>query len=274
MVLCNRAHVAPYGKEREIVARFLTVPSNQRLRYGRCDLLNLTGPQVKKIAFKPNNPDASRVTYGCGTTLTYAQIAQVIPCFTPGTRIATPKGEKPVENLKIGDRVVTRDNGIRHITWAGQKTMQMQDLQISATMRPVLIRAGALGQGLPERDMIVSPNHRVLVVSDKAKRHFSESEVLIAAKHLTRMKGVTPIDLPTATYIHFMCETHEIVLSDGAWTETFQPGDDTLQGIDADQREELFLLFPELATKEGLRRYRAARKTLQQTDDAVMITMG
>ena len=122
--------------------------------------------------------------------------------------------------------------------------------------------------------MIVSPNHRVLVVSDKGKRHFGESEVLIAAKHLTRMKGVTPIDLPTATYIHFMCETHEIVLSDGAWTETFQPGDDTLQGIDADQREELFLLFPELATKEGLRRYRAARKTLQQTDDAVMITMG
>lgn len=256
------------------MAGFLTVPSDQRLRYGRCDLLNLTGPQVKKIAFEPDAPDASRVTYGCGTTLTYAQIAQVIPCFTPGTRIATPKGEKPVESLKIGDRVVTRDNGIRHITWAGQKTMQMQDLQISASMRPVLIRAGALGQGLPERDMIVSPNHRVLVVSDKAKRHFRESEVLIAAKHLTHLKGITPAAQPRATYIHFMCETHEIVLSDGAWTESFQPGDDTLQGIDADQREELFLLFPELATKEGLRRYRAARKTLQQTNDAVMITMG
>ncbi len=274
MVLCNQAHVAPHGKEREIVARFLTVPSEHANRYGRCDLLNLTGPQVKKIAFKPKNPDASCVTYGCGTTLTYAQIAQVIPCFTPGTRIATPKGEKLVENLKIGDRVVTRDNGIRHITWAGQKTMQMQDLQISATMRPVLIRAGALGQGLPERDMIVSPNHRVLVVSDMAKRHFAESEVLIAAKHLTQMKGITPIDLPKATYIHFMCETHEIVLSDGAWTESFQPGDDTLQGIDADQREELFLLFPELATKEGLRRYRAARKTLQQTEAGLITATG
>jgi hypothetical protein len=71
-----------------------------------------------------------------------------------------------------------------------------------------------------------------------------------------------------------MCETHEIVLSDGAWTESFQPGDDTLQGIDADQRAELFLLFPELATKEGLRRYRAARKTLQQTEAGLITATG
>lgn len=269
MVLCNWAHVAPDGKERKQVARSYFDHPDQT--FGRCDLLNLTGPQVRGIDHKPDNPDRSRVTYAGGLQMTFGQIAEVIPCFTPGTRIATPKGEKPVEDLRIGDRVLTRDNGIRFITWAGQKTMTMQDLQITASMRPVLIRQGALGQGLPERDMVVSPNHRVLVVSEMAKLYFDESEVLIAAKHLTHMKGVETSDQPEATYIHFMCETHEIVLSDGAWTESFQPGDYTLQGIDADQREELFLLFPELATKEGVRRYRAARKTLQQ-NEAGLIT--
>jgi hypothetical protein len=252
------------------VGRFHSDIPDKVVDYGRCDLLNLTGPQVRGIDYKPDTPDRSSVTYDCGTRLTYAQIAEVIPCFTPGTQIATPKGEKPVEELKIGDRVLTRDNGIRFITWAGQKTMTMQDLQISASMRPVIIRKGALGQGLPERDMIVSPNHRVLVVSEMAKLYFDESEVLVAAKHLTHMKGIETSDQPEATYIHFMCETHEIVLSDGAWTESFQPGDYTLQGIDADQREELFLLFPELATKEGVRRYRAARKTLQKNETGLI----
>ena len=256
------------------MAGFLTASSDRDICYGRSDFLNLTGPQVRRIDQASADLDASRVTYGCGTRLSFAQIAAIIPCFTPGTRIATPKGEKLATDLKIGDRVVTRDNGIRHITWAGQKTMNMQDLQISASMRPMLIRQGELGQGLPERDMVVSPNHRVLVVSEMAKLYFGESEVLIAAKHLTQMPGISATSQPQATYIHFMCETHEIVLSDGAWTETFQPGDYSLQGIDADQRDELFLLFPELATREGLRRYRAARKTLHQGEAGLITTSG
>jgi hypothetical protein len=246
-------------------------PLSAALPFARLDLLDLTGPHVRAVAHHAAQPHRSRVTYAGGTTMTFAQIARVIPCFTPGTRIATPKGEKPVEELKIGDRVLTRDNGIQHITWAGQKTMTMHDLQISASMRPVMIRKGALGHDLPERDMVVSPNHRVLVVSEMAKLYFDESEVLIAAKHLTKMDGVEPMPLSEATYIHFMCATHEIVLSDGAWTESFQPGDYSLQGIDADQREELFLLFPELATREGLKRYRAARKTLQKNEAGLVI---
>lgn len=194
----------------------------------------------------------------------------VSPCFTPGTAIATPKGERNVETLKIGDRVLTRDNGIRHVSWVGHKTLSAADLKASPELRPIFIPAGALGQGLPERDIELSPYHRVLVVSELAQVYFEQAEVLVYAKDLTRLDGVKISAPKDVTYIHFMCEHHEIVLSNGMWTETFQPGDYSLRGVDDEQRQELFRLFPELATMEGLKQYRAARKTLQNKEARVL----
>lgn len=234
------------------------------------DVLDLTGSSVDFISYVDGDPEAGSVTFTDGTTMTFSEIESVIPCFTPGTGIATPKGERPVENLKVGDRVLTRDNGIQYITWVGKKTLNTEDLEITPNLLPIMIRAGALGENLPERDMMVSPNHRMLLVSEMAQLYFEESEVLIAAKHMTKMKGVEAMKTPETTYVHFMCQNHEIVLSDGAWTETFQPGDHSLRGVDADQREELFLLFPELATKEGIKNYRAARKSLRKHETKLL----
>lgn len=235
------------------------------------DVLDLTGAGVDFITYTPGDPESGVVTFTDGTTMTFSEIENVIPCFTPGTRIATPTGERRVENLAIGDRVLTRDNGIQSITWVGEKSLNTNDLEQSPDIRPILIRAGSLGDGLPERDMMVSPNHRLLVVSEMAQLYFAETEVLVAAKHMTKMKGIETVKTQRSTYIHFMCENHEIVLSDGAWTETFQPGDYSLKGIDADQRNELLQLFPELATKDGLRNYRAARKPLKKHESRLIL---
>ncbi len=235
------------------------------------DVLDLTGSGVDFITYTPGDSESGVVTFVDGSTMTFSEIENVIPCFTPGTRIATPKGERRAEDLKVGDRVLTRDNGIQFITWAGKKDLNAQDLELSPDMMPVMIRAGALGNGLPERDMMVSPNHRVLIVSEMAQLYFGETEVLMAAKHMKKMKGVETVRAQQSTYIHFMCENHEIVLSNGAWTETFQPGDYSLKGIDTEQRKELFLLFPELATKEGLRGYRAARKSLKKHETGLIL---
>jgi hypothetical protein len=196
----------------------------------------------------------------------------IVPCFTPGTAIATPHGEILVENLTVGARVLTRDNGIQHISWVGHKDATVEDLTITPTIRPIYIEAGALGGGLPERDMQVSPFHRMLVVSDLAQTHFEQNEVLVFAKDLIKLQGVGVGPVQNVKYIHFMCEHHEIVLSNGSWTETFQPGDHSLQGVDDEQREELFRLFPQLATMEGRKDYRAARKTLQKKEAKLLFT--
>ncbi|MBM1892438.1 tandem-95 repeat protein [Sulfitobacter pseudonitzschiae] len=204
-------------------------------------------------------------------TLDFYEIESIIPCFTPGTLIATPKGERRVEDLQVGDRVITRDNGIQEIRWVGQKAMTGAEFERAEHLKPVLIQKGALGGGLPERDMMVSPNHRVLVANDKTALYFEEREVLVAAKHLTGLKGVDIVDVSATTYIHLMFDQHEVILSDGAWTESFQPGDLTLAGIGNAQRNELFELFPELKTREGIDAYTSARRSLKK-HEAVLLT--
>ena len=230
------------------------------------DLLDMNGAHVRDIAHDTMQPDCSLVTYQDGSSLSFEQIARIIPCFTTNTLIATPDGERLAQDLRTGDRVLTRDNGIQSITWAGQKKMTMQGISPTPDMCPIQICKGALGPNCPERDMIVSPNHRMLIVSTYAQKVAGETEVLIAAKNLTHLPGVTPLRVPEVTYIHFMCEHHEIVFSDGAWTETFQPNDASLHGIDAAQRTELLTLFPELANSVGRRGYGTARKTLNKLD--------
>ncbi|OAN82874.1 type I secretion protein [Sulfitobacter pontiacus] len=196
--------------------------------------------------------------------LDFTNIEEIIPCFTPGTLIATPKGERRVEDLVVGDRVITRDNGIQEIRWVGAREMTGQELAHKAHLLPVLIRQGALGNNLPERDMLVSPNHRVLVANDKTALYFEEREVLVAAKHLTGLEGVDIVETSGTTYIHVMFDHHEVILSDGTWTESFQPGDMSLAGVGNAQRNEILELFPKLATREGVDGYVAARRTLKK----------
>ncbi len=204
-------------------------------------------------------------------TLEFREIENLIPCFTPGTLIATPRGEKLVEELQLGDRVITRDNGLQEIRWIGHRALGAQDLQNAPHLKPVLIRAGALGHGLPERDMLVSPQHRLLLNSERAALYFEEREVLAAAKHLTGMEGVDQVEASGTTYIHFMFDQHEVVLSNGAWTESFQPGEQVLDGMGAEQRDEIFDLFPELREAQGIEAYQAARRSLKKHEARLLV---
>lgn len=225
---------------------------------------------VASIVYDAGNPDAGTVTFVDGTTEAFSRTETSIPCFTPGTRIATPSGERPVEELQVGDRVHTRDNGIQTIVWAGQKTVSRASLAVAPQLRPVRIRAGALGNGLPERDMLVSPNHRMLIVSELAELYFEQSEVLVAARHLTTRAGINVVNVPGITYVHIMFANHEVVLADGAWSESFQPGDQTLAGVGEAQRQEIFALFPELDTDKGLQSYSAARRSLKRQEASLL----
>ncbi|SMP18445.1 Hint domain-containing protein [Shimia sagamensis] len=196
-------------------------------------------------------------------TATFENIEEIV-CFTPGTRILTPMGEVAVENLSEGDQVVTRDNGLQTIRWAGRKHVSGRDLMARAELRPILIKQGALGPNQPERDMMVSPSHRMLLVSEQAELLFEEREVLVAAKHLTHLDGVEQIDVVGVDYIHFLCDNHEVVLADGAWSESFQPGEYSMNGIGKEQRDEIYALFPELQQRDGLVGYTAARLSLKR----------
>ena len=193
--------------------------------------------------------------------INYTDIEHV-PCFTAGCLIATPNGEIAVDDLQVGDKVFTRDNGIQTIRWIG--TRKLSSVELEPRFYPIRIREGALGNGMPARDLVVSPNHRMLITSTLSELLFAEREVLVAAKHLTHLDGVERLSLDSVTYVHLMFDRHEVILGDGAWSESFQPGELTLASLRSAQRDEIFHLFPELAEKEGREAYVSARKSLRK----------
>ena len=169
------------------------------------------------------------------------------PCFTPGTLIKTDHGELPVEEISVGMRVLTRDNGYQSVAWAGRRVLTSDVLKTIPALQPISIAQGALGPNLPERPTRVSPQHRMLLNNDQIRRWFETDEVLIAAHLLTCFEGISREDVGEVTYIHFMFEQHEIVLADGAWSESYQPSDMRLGAMDEKHRAELLSIFPELS---------------------------
>ncbi|WP_088634611.1 Hint domain-containing protein [Phaeobacter sp. 22II1-1F12B] len=187
-----------------------------------------------------------------------------VVCFTPGSLISTVRGLRPVETLVPGDLVYTRDNGPQPLRWIGQRQLSAAELRAEPSFAPVMIRKDAFGPGCPERDMMVSPNHRMLVESGEAQLMFGEDEVLVPSKHLVGAPGVSRRNPGALTYIHLMFDNHEIIRSDGVWSESFQPASRTMGAMGGDQQNEIEALFPELATASGLEGYRAARLSLKR----------
>jgi len=199
----------------------------------------------------------------------------VVPCFTPGTRILTPKGQVLVEELQTGDRVVTRDHGVQHIRWIGATTISAGYISARPALRPILISKGALGDDLPERDMRLSRQHRVLIRDWRAEVMFGvEGGVLVSAFSLCNDSTVVE-ERPTedVTYIHMAFDDHEVVYADGIEAESFHPAERMVSTLDAAQREELFELFPDMLQGDGFA-FDSARRQARAREAAVLGPMG
>ena len=241
------------------------------------DTLDLRGyGGAVNVIYDGLNPENGTVEFldGGGAvvgTLTFSNIENVIvPCFTPGALIATDRGEVRVESLKPGDRVLTRDSGYQEIRWIGRRDLAAAELAEKPNLAPVCIRKGSLGLNLPERDLVVSPQHRMLMRSSRAELLFGEHEVLVAASHLLDHPGIVPAaDAEGVSYIHFLFDGHEIIRANGAWSESYQPGEMTLAGMEDGPRQELMALFPEL-TPGFL--FPAARATLKRHETNLLFS--
>ncbi|OUS35730.1 hypothetical protein A9Q94_11790 [Rhodobacterales bacterium 56_14_T64] len=197
-------------------------------------------------------------------------IDPVVPCFTQGSLIATKKGCIPVELIRTGDMVCTRDNGFQEVRWVGQRPISSAYLQAFAKLRPIVIRKGSLGSNIPQTDLVVSPNHRLLLENYSGQLYFGEPEVLVAAKHLLQRPGVHRMNASDTNYVHILFDQHELVWTDGAWTESFAPSCQALKGFQQKQRDELFLLFPELRHQVKDTSYQLARMEIKKHELPLM----
>lgn len=143
------------------------------------------------------------------------------PCFTPGNLIATPHGARMIEDLEPGDAISTT-TGPQPLRWLGRLHVNAAQARTPA-YRPIRIRAGALGNGLPERDMLVSPQHRFVLTGWRAEILFGSPSVLVAAKHLVNDLTIRPADAGPVTYLHLLLPGHHIIRAEGALTESLHP---------------------------------------------------
>jgi len=196
-----------------------------------------------------------------GTLVTFSEIENII-CFTPGTRILTPRGERPVETLRQGDLVITRDHGPQPVRWIGRRTVPGRGAFAPVRVGPAIIGGTAGG-------LLVSPQHRVLVTGYHAELLFGSDEVLVAAKHLVGGNDACIAPCAAVTYIHLMFDRHEVIYAEGFATESFFAGDSAMTAVDAPAREELFAIFPELRST-GSRHRETARRCLRAREAALL----
>lgn len=170
-----------------------------------------------------------------------------IICFGDGTMIDTPRGRVKVEDLRPGDTVMTLDNGPQPLRWTGRRVVSAKTLGLSPWLGPVVIPAGTFGCSVPDQDLILSPNHRVMLLNWRAEILFGQAEVLAAAKYLDGLGAIStcrPGD-PVA-YNHLLFDRHEIVLANGLPCESLYPGPVALGALDDGALAEIRAIFPEV----------------------------
>ncbi|WP_232820830.1 Hint domain-containing protein [Thalassobius sp. I31.1] len=187
-------------------------------------------------------------------TVTFSQFENVsvstMPsiCFARGTLIKTIDGDVPIETLSVGDLVLTQDNGYQPIRWLGSRHLSYPQLLANPKLLPVEIKAGALGEGLPLRDLKVSRQHRLLVRSEIAQRMFNDPEVLISAIKLCKFEEIKIcMEAKEVDYYHMLFDRHQIVFAEGTPAESLFTGKEALKLLSPAAKREIFTLFPELS---------------------------
>ncbi|MEP4336179.1 MAG: Hint domain-containing protein, partial [Roseobacter sp.] len=183
-----------------------------------------------------------------------------VVCFGPATQIDTPYGPRAVETLKKGDPVSTLDQGVQEIIWIHKDSHPIDGDEDC----PILIQAGALGLNRPVSDLVVSPQHRILVGEEgQLENHFNVS-TLVPAKSLTSLRGIRKMrGKHRITWWHFACRDHGIVTANGARTENLLLGKMVFLGLPKEDRDQLLTLFGTEQAHDGALNGKPSRPLLR-----------
>ena len=167
-----------------------------------------------------------------------------VVCFTGGTRILTPTGDRLIEDLKPGDLVCTQDNGPQRLWWIGARRVTQAEFQQSPNMLPILVSSDLTGGDAP---LLVSPQHCLIVKQPK-----SSVEKFVRAAHLAKMKGGharVAKGKKQVAYYHLLFARHEVVFANSAPAESFYPGKMALRMLPQTALNEIEAMFPGISEK-------------------------
>ena len=193
-----------------------------------------------------SNSTSSAITPAEVLTL-FGNVVDVV-CFAAGTRIMTVLGEKPVEDLRPGDLVRVLDGSHQPLRWVGQRRLGKADLLRTPLLYPVKVAAGALGLGLPKRDILASRQHRMLIASAPLRALTGHSAALVAACKLVGLPGIA-VDqsVEEVTYFHLLFDRHQVIWAEGAPSESLLLGPEADKTLTRTQAHEIAMRLPSLA---------------------------
>jgi Hint domain/Domain of unknown function (DUF4214) len=195
-------------------------------------------------------------------------------CYCAGTLIAAGRGQVPVEDLAIGDMVTTASGALRPIKWIGRRSYGGRFVMGRKGILPVCIKAGALDDNVPKRDLWISPNHAMYFKDERGG-------VLIEAKDLVNGVSIVQAErVEQVEYFHIELETHDVIIAEGALAESFIDDDSRGMFHNAHEYRTLYADAPAALARycaprldegyevEAIRQRLALRAGLESRDEA------
>lgn len=171
-----------------------------------------------------------------------AEEPEALSGFAAGTLIDTPDGPRPVETLIAGDAVTTLGNGSRPLRWVGRRRVEVVEMLAHPGLRPTVLSPGTLGNA---RALSVTSQQRMLIDDWRAAVYFGEDRVLVAARALVDDHSARVVLPPDGIdYVILLCDRHEVLLAEGALTESYHPGEAGLSALPAVERSGLAEALP------------------------------
>lgn len=246
-----------------VAGQTITLPTGQMVTLnadGTFDITTDSDFETSSFSYEVASTDASGNVLE--TDVGFVTV-ETIPCFVAGTMIETAQGAQAVETLAASDMVLTRDDGMQPLRWVGRRKVAAE-----GKLAPIHIRENALGT---HGALMVSPQHRVLIKDVLAELLFGHAEVLVAAKDLVNDHSIRHAPGGEVEYVHLLFDQHQVIFSEGLETESFLPGPQTEKMFEAEIREEICTLFPELDLATGKGYGPAARPMLRRYEAEALL---
>ena len=168
-----------------------------------------------------------------------------------GASLRTPCGPRRVENIRVGDLVVTRDAGLQPVRLVFSRVVTAAELAADPSLAPVRLAPRAIAPMMPGQDLLIGPAHRLLIPGWRLEGKEDHEMTLLPARELAGVNDTihTARDVGDVTYYSIMFDEHVVFCANGMPVESFRPTPQSLDAIETRVGDDIVRLFPLLKDK-------------------------
>lgn len=162
--------------------------------------------------------------------------------------VRTPCGARHVANLRPGDLIVTRDNGLQPVRLVWKRTVTQAEIAADPSLAPICLKPRCIGPMMPQRDLIVAGDHRLLIPGYRLTDQPDASAALIPARDIAGTSDAAYVDRSAEeiTFYNLVFDAQQVFAANGLPVESFLPSEQNVARLEAAVRDDIERIFPEL----------------------------